>query len=151
MRSIRLLIAIILIFLPAVSCGGERFDGNWQTKMTCPPKGNTEGYTWQFPAVIQNNNFRGEHGTAGEPGYLLIEGKIKEDGSAKLSATGIVASRKYARGVLAHQGEDYSYNIKAQFKETEGTGARSEGLGIVGRACTFDFVKQQATSQVGEH
>jgi hypothetical protein len=53
-----------------------------------------------------------------------------------------VASRKYARGVFAHKGEDYSYDIKAQFGETSGTGTKSEGLGIVGRTCTFDFVKQ---------
>ena len=109
----------------------------------------TEGYTWRLASVILNSNFRGEHGTAGEPGYLLIEGKIAEDGSAKLSAAGIVASRKYARGVLAHKGEEYSYNIDAQFKETEGTGTRNEGLGIVGRACTLEFVKPQATSQAG--
>jgi hypothetical protein len=133
----------------AQSSAGERFDGNWLTKLTCPAKGNTEGYTWQFPSVIQNSSFRGEHGTAGEPGYLLIEGKIAEDGKAKLSANGIVASRKYARGVFAHKGEDYSYNIKAQFKETEGTGTRDEGLGIVGRPCTFEFAKQQATPPVG--
>jgi hypothetical protein len=117
-------------------------DGKWVTKLACPAKGSTEGYTWQFASVIQNSNFRGEHGTAGEPGYLLIEGKIAKDGSAKLSATGIVASRKYARGVLAHKGEEYSYNIKAQFQDTEGTGTRDAGLGIVGRPCTFDFVKQ---------
>ena len=123
-----------------------RFDGQWLTKFTCPAKGNTEGYTWQFAGVIQNGNFRGEHGTAGEPGYLLIEGKIAEGGGAKLSATGIVASRKYARGVLAHKGEEYSYNIKAQFQDTEGTGTRDAGLGIVGRPCTFDFVKQKATN-----
>jgi hypothetical protein len=54
----------------------------------------------------------------------------------------LVSSRKYARGVFAHQGEDYSYNIKAQFTETEGTGSKSAGLGIVGRTCTFEFVKQ---------
>ena len=119
-----------------------RFDGNWLTKLTCPEKGSTEGYTWQFAGTIQNSNFRGEHGTAGEPGYLLIEGKIAEGGSAKLTATGIVASRKYARGVFAHKGEEYSYDIKAQFGETEGSGTRSAGLGIVGRPCTFDFVKQ---------
>ena len=135
----------------AQSAAGERFDGKWLTKLTCPAKGNTEGYTWQFPSVIQNSNFRGERGTAGEPGYLLIEGKIAEDGKAKLSANGIVASRKYARGVFAHKGEEYSYNIKAQFKETEGTGTRDEGLGIVGRPCTFEFAKQQATNPAGEH
>jgi len=125
--------------------GGQsspRFDGKWVTKLTCPEKGNTEGYTWQFASVIQSSNFHGEHGTAGEPGYLLIEGKIAEDGSAKLSATGVVASRKYARGVLAHKGADYSYNIKAQFQDKAGTGTRDTGLGIVGRPCTFDFAKQ---------
>ncbi len=129
----------------------ERFDGNWTTKLTCPAEGSTEGYTWQIPSVIQSSSFRGERGTAGEPGYLLIEGKIKENGSAKLSANGIVASRKYARGVFARKGEDYSYNIKAQFQETEGTGTRDEGLGIVGRPCTFEFTKQPATTAAGDH
>ena len=130
---------------PAAPTAGQssgHFDGKWLTKLTCPAKGNTEGYTWQIPSVIQNSAFRGEHGTAGEPGYLLIEGKIAADGAAKLSANGIVASRKYARGVLAHKGEDYSYNIKAQFQDTAGTGARDVGLGVVGRPCTFDFTKQ---------
>ncbi|MGB9458110.1 MAG: hypothetical protein WCB12_18815 [Bryobacteraceae bacterium] len=129
----------------AAGAGGQsspRFDGKWLTKLSCPAKGNTEGYTWQFSSVIQNSNFHGERGTAGEPGYLLIEGKIAEDGSAKLSATGIVASRQYARGILAHKGADYSYNIKAKFQDAEGTGTRDAGLGVVGRPCTFDFVKQ---------
>jgi hypothetical protein len=125
---------------------GERFDGNWQTKMSCPAKGNTEGYSWQFPSVIKDGSFRGEHGTAGEPGYLLVEGPIKEDGSAKLSATGVVASRKYARGVFTSKGEEYGYDIKAQFQESSGTGVRNQGLGMVGRPCTFDFVKQPAPS-----
>jgi hypothetical protein len=118
------------------------FDGKWIAKLTCPAKGNTEGYTWRIPSVVQNGNFRGERGTAGEPGYLLIEGNIAADGSAKLTANGIVASRNYARGVLAHKGEEYGYNIKAKFEATAGTGTRDTGLGIVGRPCTFDFAKQ---------
>jgi hypothetical protein len=144
--ALRLLVMSALILIPGTSIAVERFDGNWKAKLTCPPKGNTEGYTWQFPSVIENSNFRGEHGTAGEKGYLLLEGQIKPDGSAKLSANGIVTSRKYARGVFAHGGADYSYDVKAQFKETEGTGTKSEGLGIVGRACTFEFVKQTAAA-----
>lgn len=125
----------------------DRFDGNWVTKMTCPAKQMTEGYTWRFPSVVNDAHFRGEHGKAGEPGYLLLEGKISDDGSAKLTGNGIVADRKYAKGIFAAKGENYSYDVKAQFRETVGTGLKGEGLGIIGRACTFDFVKQAAASE----
>ncbi len=141
-KTLRFFVVCALVILPAVSFAVERFDGNWQTTYTCPAKGNTEGFTWKFPSVVTAGSLRGEHGAAGEPGYLLIEGLIKEDGSAKLSATGIVASRKYARGAFAHGGADYSFNAKAQFKDTEGSGQRDEGLGVYGRPCTFEFVKQ---------
>ncbi len=142
LKAVRLLVVCALVLVPGLLIAGEHFDGKWMTTLTCPAKGNTEGYTWKIPSVIENSNFKGEHGTAGEPGYLLISGTIKEDGTAKLSANGVIASRQYARGVFAHQGEDYSYDVKAQFKETTGTGARDQGLGIVGRPCTFDFAKQ---------
>lgn len=148
--AVRLLVICTVMFISVISIAGENFDGNWLTTLTCPAKGNTEGYTWKFPSVIQNSTFHGERGTAGEPGYLLIEGKVAADGTAKLSANGVVASRKYARGVFAHQGETYGYDIKAQFKEAQGTGVRNQGLGVVGRPCTFEFVKQQATSPAGE-
>jgi hypothetical protein len=137
------------MLLPGVLIAAEKFDGSWLTTLTCPPKGDTEGYTWKFPSVIKDGVYHGERGTSGQPGYLSIDGKIADDGSTKLTANGIVASRKYARGVLAHQGEDYSYDVKAQFKEAEGTGVRSQGLGIVGRPCTFEFAKQPAASQAG--
>jgi hypothetical protein len=141
-KAFRILAVSALMFLPAVSFAGDRFDGKWLTTLTCPAKGNTDGYAWKIPSTITAGSFRGEHGNAGEPGYLLIEGPIKADGSAKLSANGIVASRQYARGVFARKGEEYSYDIKAQFKDAEGSGVRNEGLGIVGRPCTFEFVKQ---------
>lgn len=141
-KTVRSLAICAILFLPGIAIAGERFDGNWLTKLTCPAKGNTEAYTWQFPSVVQNGNFHGEHGTAGEPGYLLIEGPIHDDGSAKLAANGIVASRQYARGLFAHKGADYSYTVKAQFKETEGAGTRDQGLGIEGRPCTFEFTRQ---------
>ena len=144
------LLAIILLML-ATSFAADRFDGRWLTKLTCPPKGSTSGYTWEFPATIQNSNFIGEHGTAGEPGYLRLEGKIADNGSAKFAANGIVASRQYARGVFVHKGEDYSYDVKAVFKEAEGTGTRNEGLGIVGRSCEFEFRKQPALSAAPAH
>lgn len=144
-KTVRLFFVLVLLLLPAALRAGDKsdkFDGKWLTKMSCPPKGNTQGYTWEFPSVVTDGNFHGERGTAGQPGYLLIEGKIKDDGSAKLSANGLVASREYATGIFTTKGEDYSYNIKAEFKDSTGTGVRDKGLGIVGRPCTFDFAKQ---------
>jgi hypothetical protein len=121
---------------------GARFDGKWQTTLTCPEKGRTKGYVWEVPSLVKDSNFRGEHGTAGQPGYLLIVGKIAKNGTAKLSATGIVASRDYATGVFTGKGDDYSYDIKAQFEDAHGTGTKGKGLGIEGRTCTYEFVKQ---------
>jgi hypothetical protein len=146
-RIVLMLAVCALVLFPATSIAAEHFDGNWHTKLTCPPKGDTEGYTWQFPSVIENNNLRGEHGTAGQPGYLLIEGKVAEDGNVKVTANGIVASRKYARGIFAAKGEEYSWDVKVHFTENEGSGTRSTGLGIVGRPCTLEFVKQAAASE----
>jgi hypothetical protein len=141
-KAVRLMVVCALVFLPGLLTAGEHFDGKWLTTLTCPDKGNTQGYSWKFPSYIVKGILTGEHGTSGQPGYLLITGPIKDDGSAKLSAAGIVGSKEYARGVFVREGADYSYDVKAQFKETTGTGIKGQGLGIVGRTCTFDFVKQ---------
>lgn len=142
-NGMRVLLIAATILLPAVMTATDnKFDGKWHTKLTCPAKGNTEGYTWEFDGAITNGLFHAERGTAGEPGYLAIDGKLGDNGKAKLSAQGIVASRKYARGVFVHGGTDYSYNIKAEFKDTTGTGVRDEGMGLVGRPCEFEFTKQ---------
>ncbi|MGA9585570.1 MAG: hypothetical protein WBQ95_09595 [Terracidiphilus sp.] len=111
-KAIRVLAVCALIYFPGISIAVEKFDGNWVTKMECPPKGNTQGYMWVIQSSIENSNFHGEHGTASQGGYLLIEGKIKEDGSAKLKANGIVASRKYARGVFTTAGDGHNALIQ---------------------------------------
>ena len=69
------------------------------------------------------------HGEEGGPGYLVIDGKIADDGSAKLSAKGTV-TQNHAHGVFAMRGNNYSYDIKAQFSDTKGTGTRNEGAGF---------------------
>jgi hypothetical protein len=139
-----LLVGITMLVLPAASIAADRFDGSWQTKITCPAKGNTEGFTWNMESTIQNSNLRAERGTAGEPGYFLLEGKVNSDGSAKLTGSGIVKDRKYAKGVFVRKGSEYTWDVKAQFKDADGTGLRNEGLGIVGRPCTFEFVREPA-------
>jgi len=127
-RTVLRLAAALLLCSIAPAQTPARFDGQWSPSSLARERKH-RGYTWTFPSVVQNSSFRGEHGVAEEPGYLLIEGKIADTGSARLSATGIVASRKYARGVFAHKGEEYSYDIKAQFSDTGGIGTRSAGLG----------------------
>lgn len=139
--GMRVFLIAAVMLLPAVMTA-QKFDGKWHTKLTCPAKGNTLGYTWEFDSTVTNNVLHGERGTVGEPAFFALDGTIKPDGKAKLSGSGIVASRKYARGVLAHEGAEYSYDVKAEFKEMTGSGVRDEGLGIVGRPCEFEFTKQ---------
>jgi hypothetical protein len=75
--------------------------------------------------MVTDGNFRGELGTVGDAGYLLIEGRIADNGTARLTATG----------------NGSSYNIRAQFQEQQGTGGLEEG-----RGCKVDFLKVSMTS-----
>ncbi len=133
-------------FLLTMVAGGQSaagpFDGTWNTTMTCEAKGNSQGYTWHFTSTVANNSLHGERGDAGQPGYLSLDGKINPDGSAKLTAQGVVASTQYAHGPLVKTGEPYSYEVKSHFTATDGAGDRSTGLGIYGRPCHFVFSKQ---------
>jgi hypothetical protein len=140
-KAVRLAVVGALILLPGASIAGGKFDGNWVTHLACEAHGETPAYKWEFPSVIKDGNFHGQHGEEGGPGYLVIEGKIADDGSAKLAAKGTV-TQNHAHGVFAMKGNNYSYNIKAQFEDAKGTGTRDEGAGILGRPCTFEFVKQ---------
>jgi hypothetical protein len=134
------------LLLPGASIAGGRYDGDWVTHLACEAHGETPAYKFMFPSTIKDGNFHGQHGEEGGPGYLVIDGKIADDGSAKLTAKGKV-TQNHAHGVFAMKGDNYSYDIKAQFEDTKGTGTRNEGAGILGRSCTFEFVKQPAAPE----
>ena len=119
-----------------------KFDGTWNTHMACEAHGEMPSYAWDFPSSIKGAVFHGQHSAEGEPGYLVIDGAVRADGIAKLEAKGTV-TQSHARGVFAMKGNNYGYTIKAQFTPTSGTGKRDEGVGILGRPCTFEFTKQQ--------
>jgi hypothetical protein len=140
-KAVRIAVVCGLALLPGASIAGGRYDGNWVTHLACEAHGETPAYKWEFPSDVKDGNFHGQHGDEGGPGYLVIEGKIADDGSAKLAAKGTV-TQNHAHGVFAMKGNNYGYNIKAQFDDAKGTGSRDEGAGILGRACTFEFVKQ---------
>ncbi len=129
-----------LMLFPLASVAGGRYDGSYVTHLACVAHGETPAYKWEFPSEVKDGNFHGQHGEEGGPGYLVIDGKIADDGSSKLEAKGTV-SHNNAHGVFAMKGNNYSYNIKAQFDDTKGTGSRDAGAGILGRDCTFEFDK----------
>jgi len=118
-----------------------RFDGNWTTTMACEASTHMPAYKWEFPATIKDGNFHGQHGEEGGPGYLIVDGAINGDGSAKLHAKGTVQSGK-AGIVTQLKGNKYDYYIEAKFTDAAGTGKRDEGAGILGRPCSFEFTKQ---------
>lgn len=139
---------LFAIFLATLAASGQNpagpFDGAWNTTVTCDAKGNTQGYTWQFTTTITDSNVRGERGVEGQNAYLVLTGKLNRNGSGKLTANGITGAKQYTHGPLVQSGENYSYDVKAQFTPTEGKGERSTGLGIYGRPCHYVFVKQAA-------
>ena len=131
-----------LLVLNAQAPSG-RFDGNWTTSMACEASAHMAAYKWTFPSTVTNGQYHAQHGEQGGPGYLVIDGPIAPDGSAKLHAKGTVQAGK-AGIVTELKGNKYDYNIEARFSDTSGTGKRDEGAGILGRPCTFDFARQPA-------
>lgn len=132
---------VLLQGIRAQDAPAGKLDGTWNTHMACEAHGEMPAYAWDFPSAIKGSVFHGQHSTEGEPGYLVIDGPVGTDGAAKLEAKGTV-TQSHAHGVFAMKGNNYSYTIKAQFTNTTGTGKRNEGVGILGRSCTFDFTKQ---------
>ena len=129
--------ALAWLMSPGISLAGGTFDGKWLTTVSCEASRDALGYSFRFVSEVKDGKLRGLHGTEGKPSSLLIEGKIEPDGSAKLYATGRTGSKEYVPGRDTPRGTEYSYNIRAQFQGTSGTGTRVEG-----RPCSFEFEKQ---------
>lgn len=86
MKPKRLMIVLAMLLTPGILIASEHFDGTWHTKVVCPPKGNTEGFTWTFDSLIENGNLRGVRGVEGQPGSFVLTGKVADDGSASSPA-----------------------------------------------------------------
>ncbi len=120
---------------------GTRFDGTWTTSMACDASTHMPAYQWTFTSTIANGTLHGQHGEEGGPGYMVVDGPLNSDGSAKLHAKGTVQAGK--AGVITEmKGNKYDYYIEAKFTETTGSGTRDKGMGLLGRPCTFEFTKQ---------
>ncbi len=138
----RVLLCVLLCLL-AVRAGhavesANRFDGAWDTILSCPNAGGALGYSFEFPSVIKEGVLHGEKGVKGEAGWLQIDGPISPDGTGSLYASGLVGAAEMAVG---HRpaGTQYGYHIDVAFTDSAGKGRRVEG-----RPCTVSFAKQHS-------
>jgi hypothetical protein len=136
MRCAQFAAALLLVIAPA-ALAESRFDGAWQTTVSCQESRGGLGYSIRLVSTVTNGVLHGQRGTPGQPSSLTLEGTITPDGTAPLFATGYVGGREFTPGSEIERGTQFSYHINAHFSGNTGTGARVEG-----RPCTYEFVRQ---------
>lgn len=136
-KALSVVLGLMLSPGAARAADGHRFDGEWQTTVSCEASRGGLGYSFRFMSTVKDGVLHGLHGTAGEPGSLAIDGTIGEDGIGKLYADGRTGSKEFVPGRDTPRGTEYGYNIDATFEGSKGTGTRVEG-----RPCTLEFEKQ---------
>ncbi len=131
------LVAAILLIAPAdgSESNPRRFDGAWTTVLSCSNSNGALGYSFEFAATVKDGVLHAEKGTRGQPGWLQLDGKILDDGSADLYANGIVGAAPFAVGQRP-AGTEYGYHVSAQFSASSGRGYRVEG-----RPCSVVFTR----------
>lgn len=110
-----------------------RFDGDWDTILSCPNSNGALGYSFKFLSTVKNGLLHGEKGHRDEAGWLQLDGKILDDGSADLYVDGLVGAAPYAVGQRP-AGSKYGYHVTSKFTVQSGSGSRVEG-----RPCTVTF------------
>jgi hypothetical protein len=113
-----------------------RFDGHWDTVLTCPDSNGALGFVFSFVASVSEGKYHGEQGTTGQPGWFTLDGEIATDGSAHLLARGLVGGAQFAVGSRP-AGTPYAYHVDAHFDGRDGTGRRVEG-----RPCSVTFSRK---------
>jgi hypothetical protein len=129
--------SVVVLLHPAVAAAETpRFDGSWQTTISCAAARGALGYSFRFVSTVKDGVFHGVHGTIGQPSSLQLDGKIGADGAATLYAAGRTGSKEFVPGTDTPRGTEYNYTIDAHFQGTTGTGTRIEG-----RPCALRFEK----------
>ncbi|MGB8356643.1 MAG: hypothetical protein WCD79_22285 [Chthoniobacteraceae bacterium] len=119
---------------------GHSFDGAWSVTLVCPTHKDEHGtalaFMVHFTAQVKEGVIHGEYHTKETPPWLVLDGKINPDGSADLTATGLTGKPAYSLGNVP-QGTPFTYQVKARFEASGGTGTRIEG-----RTENFTFDKR---------
>lgn len=135
-RTIRI---ALLALAPCVAAAAEPhpFDGRWQTTVSCDNERDALGYSYRFMSEVKDGHLHGRHGVEGEPGSLVIDGRIAPDGIARLYAQGRTGSKEFVPGRDTPRGTGYGYHIDARFEDSRAKGRRVEG-----RPCSVEFEKE---------
>ena len=115
-----------------------RFDGLWQTTLSCTNSNGALGYSFRFPSTVKNGQLHGEKGTAHEAGWLQIDGALHSDGTADLYVEGLVGAAPFAVGQRP-AGTAYGYHVEARFSAD-----RAEGHRVEGRPCTVLWARENS-------
>jgi hypothetical protein len=137
-RVVLLSICLTLVSAAAAQTSDKtKFDGTWDTILSCSNTAGAMGYSFRFPSTVKDGALHAEKGTKGKPGWLLIEGTIQPDGAARFYADGLVGASEVAVGQRP-PGTEYGYHIDAKFTDQQGTGKRVEG-----RPCEITFARSK--------
>src|SRR5579871_453842 len=134
-KLLALAISLTAFAVPAAAEG--RFDGTWETIVSCENASGALGYSYKFSSIVKDSVLHGEKGTKGKPGWFHLDGKVQADGSAKFYVDGLVGASEAAVGHIP-AGSEYGYHVDAKFSEDSGTGKRVEG-----RPCSVTFTKKR--------
>jgi hypothetical protein len=149
MKSLCYVLMVVLCFIGACATGDHQnqaalsdpgpFDGAWDVTYVCKAEQGGDSYTMRLKAFVKDSVFHGKYEAKDTGAFLTLDGKIKSDGSALITADGdtgrdekhvIASSRHYNK-------TSYNYNINANFTKSRATGKR-----ITGRSCDLTAVKR---------
>lgn len=130
------LLAAFCACLPWGSLRAQSFDGEWSVLQVCEAtQEGARGYTWRYSARVKDGHLVGQFRDKGQSPSMTLEGRIKADGTASLSARGISGSAEFNQK-FATTATPISFEVMARFTATTGTGDR-----VGSRVCKFTFTR----------
>jgi hypothetical protein len=121
-----------------VLCAPGPFDGRWSVHLVCPDTKDkngvlVKGYEYNFSVAIQEGVLLGQHGAPGHPASVTYSGRVSEDGTLEINATGATGKSEFAVGRVP-QGTQYGYTLHGKLSDPGGEATRREL-----RPCTATF------------
>ena len=137
MSGLLLMAVVGVVFLPVNTSLAASFDGNWDVVVICPAEPNgANAFTLRYKAEVKNSIIHGQYGTKDQPGSQSIDGQIEPNGTAMLTASGLVGNPEVAYK-QKRENHPYNYKVSARFEGNKGTGSRQQD-----RSCTFSFARK---------